>query len=389
MKILRATVVLIIFVGMAGLYHLCAQDRVQSAVSPEVRFVVAGIENARQQIRCGQAKVTRYEMTPREYYLLMRLTDPQREIPKGDKDEEKTEIAYWYYQQPRLSMRVEPASAANAPARVIYDRFVSDGVTAKTLSKYDESKQKSVPAPQQNEPEPNSIYYFGFIDDAAVVTKSGLWGQWNQIDPRFYAHYFASKPLDLLFLEKRLGAQYKGEDVVEGSRCMKVEISDKILRTIYWIDTEHSFVVRRLEDYLQVGGKQALSRELQVPRLQESNGIWMPALIESKSYWRLPKIKEEKGKPLPPSGVSPDRVEVSEDYVTLPPKIMRVTISNFRADCNLPPNIFEMEWPIGTQVQDHINQKNFVVELDDDQKKEQNKQDSEKVKSQVQEKPKS
>ncbi len=170
---------------------------------------------------------------------------------------------------------------------------------------------------------------------------------------------------------------------------MKVEISDKILRTIYWIDTEHGFIVRRLEDYLQIAGKQVLSRELQVPRLQESNGIWMPALVESKSYWRLPKIKRKQSdKPLPPSGVSPDRVEVSEDYVTLPPRITRVTISDFKADCELPPGVFDLEWPIGTQVQDNINQKNFVVEPDDSQKKEQNKQNSEKVKGQVQEEPK-
>ena len=128
---------------------------------------------------------------------------------------------------------------------------------------------------------------------------------------------------------------YLGEKQLYGSRCAEFEehVGPRFYQR-YWVDLAHGFLLRKLEAYEIVDGKPVLSSTTTVPSVIGSSGIWAPALTETSTYWWV-------GRPAAPPAV---RVPVTR----------RTTITDFRANCEVPPEAFLLEWPIGTDVQDHV-----------------------------------
>lgn len=333
-----ATVVITmaVFGWLASLYAQNNQDSTRTQVPPEIRFVAAGIENARQQLQCGQSAVTVYQFTPKEYFKTRQPLGGQ----PSHQDREETTKSWWNYQAPKMSLstRIDPASSDI----MRYQRLVIDVAGDKSLQGYDDSAKNSR----------GGTYYMGSIMPHGQILKNGLAQEYEMNDPRYYAYYYGNLPLDKLFLKKTgipmfdgmPSPVYKGEASVEGSRCMMVEVRpSKDIRWIYWIDVEHGFLVRRQESYRQRGDRELMYMEVRVPRLVESNGSYLPALVEKKQFFVNAKGQNDNA------------------VVNNRPLLTRVSISDFKADCNISPEVFLMKWPVGTNITDVINQQKLVV----------------------------
>lgn len=335
--------------------------QLQAQVAPEVRFVAAGIANARQQLHCGQVTVTRTRVESKEIAAFMRLLTGEATETKVDVNQETRETAQWRWQESKLSLlvnfdRFNPREIRRS------ERIVSDGRVATILTEYEN------PAHLEH-----GIYHRGTIAPAETVLKDGIYLFHAEFDPRFEAYYdhyniAGQKPLDELFLQSKPPAVFKGEETLEGSRCMKIEIMNFGLGapqgapTHYWIDIEHGFLLRRQEEQSVVGqklGQKALNWEVRVPRLIENNGVWLPAEVERKRTFNFDadKLRANEKRRIPL-----ESYKFEGRIAFFPPNVERITFSEFKADCDLPPDAFILKWPVGTSVQDKFTQKTFKVE---------------------------
>lgn len=341
------------------------QVRLQSqnsfSVAREVRFAAVGMENSREQLRCFRAIVTAYSKTPKQYFdsqrsLALRdgshLTPDERaqilkQLPTSD--QETTLSSHFYYKNSSLFIRTQTDPKIAVALRS--QSIVIDANRSFALQEYDEKKGQS--------PQPNDrigLYSFGFITPRRDVLKDDIAQGFELSDPRSFAYfdYPGGEPLNQRLTRVDFKPTYLGEEKVENSRCMKIEVSfDQSAKILYWIDIEHSFILRRREERIYVGKELLLTDEMIVPSVQESNGFWLPTVVETRNF--LTPIKSTPGQ-------SP-QVDPSGFVFT------RTTISEFKADCDIPADTFVMKWPKGTNVRNQITQTGFVAGADDvDQK---------------------
>jgi hypothetical protein len=342
MKHQRISVVAAVAVTFLICRNILAQGDtpVQQKKSPEVQFIAAGIENARQQLECAQATVTRYEYIPQSYSELLKLySKAPAKLPVGS--QETTRTGQWYYQKGKLALSVE--ADPKVPSKSRSTSFVVADGRASMLDKYDENLGKPTPVKK-----PHDIYYFGQIAPAASTLKDGIWGSGMEyFDPRAYAHFqFPGGPaLNQLLLDPKMSATVVGEETLYGSPCRKVQIwVGKNYEILFWIDVEHGFLLRQMEERAHMDGKILLDTQVTVPRVIESNGIWMPAIVEHRNFF-------------PPPDKPEDALKVPQKDVLL----KRTTITNFKTDCSIPAKTFVMEWPEGTNVNNQITQERFTV----------------------------
>lgn len=361
-------VFLMLLAGAMKVLPLHAQEQAPKlhGIPAEVRFLAVGIADGRQKLRCGEAVIKETVHTPWE------IAPPQREQtapkPSSDKkkDRETTQIAHWYYKGDNLSMLVEPDS--NAPLNPLLSiRLVADEKQAKVLEEYKPSQtqtRKSLEVASSGLP---NVRRRGVVTSPEKELQEGLWQGQEFLDPRFYAYSFGGRNLDQLLLDTKLKPEYKGEEIVDGSRCMKAEIQLPEQRSgRYWFDVEHNFLLRRFEEHQRVGKQIVLTYELFVSRIQDSEGVWMPSLIEIKRYehWlkALPQGVRKEDVTDTPVVVNSDRLSNQGDYITPPPETSQITISNFSTDCTFPTFIFTLDWPPGTRVYDAFTNKEFTVD---------------------------
>nr|MDQ2730574.1 hypothetical protein [Armatimonadota bacterium] len=163
------------------------------------------------------------------------------------------------------------------------------------------------------------------------------------------------------FLDHKPNYLYKGKEEVEGSPCWKVESDDpKTASTIYWIDVDHGFLVRRMQAFVVLDGKLTLISEVRVPSILESNGVWVPAVHEFRYYWKVAQraIAAKYGthpEPVPAPGSK------DEDQAKPVVAIDRLVISSFSANRDLPPDAFHLDWPVYTRIQNQISQKDYII----------------------------
>lgn len=313
----------------------------KSQISAEVRFVVAGIEHYREEIHFGQALVIRHEKFPKALLLLLKAThdaqpDETPDFSTDAKEQEKTQTAQWVYQQPKLSMLVKPF--ANNPQEFLQsEHLVTDGKQVKILEEYVDE----VPGHKGQ----FKSRYVGTISHVETVLANNVWKSWNELDPRVLAYYHGDKPLDRLFLEVTPPPLYRGESSIAGSRCMSLELDrPKGYQLQFWIDVDHGFIIRRTELRQLQNNRPILLMESQVSQIIKSGDIWLPGLIESKSYIQL-RVTEAGGK-ISSRTISIDRT---------------ITVSNFEVSGEMKPESFTLKWPRGTSVHDDINDKAYIV----------------------------
>lgn len=307
----------------------------QTKIEAEIRFLASGISNAREQLKCGQGDVAFYQYTPKEFFDLY----PPRNVDIVEaidykKDQELNEKGIWHFQKPNLFLEVQSQSEnPDLPGK----HLLSTNVTEAKL--YFEEIGKR----------PNTqVHYIssrnGQIRPPESVLFEGIWELYSYLDPRSYISYMGYPrllSLDRVLLEQKAPIFYEGEELYDGSRCMKVGIqSEPLIRQTFWFDIEHSFLLRRNEVNVTENGKSKLVNEWQMPQIVESNGVWLPALVEAKTYlYGTEKITAD-GKP----------------KFT----IRRFTMSNFKATCDIPAEDLTFNWPLGMSIDDDLHQRELV-----------------------------
>lgn len=335
-----------------GFYNLNVQGQTprENQSSPEVRFVAEGIKKSRQQLQCAQATITHTQVLSKDFETLEKsraeslpLYLQPSPLNKTVKSKETSETARWYYQKPKLSMMIETSdSSSRTPTR--YERLTSDGREAKLL-------QRVTRKSQDNDTQSNTIN-IGIISPPGSALFNGIWRPYSHLDPRTYMYYDGVEPLDKLLLKQNPPPVFKGEETITGSRCMKLQVQTAPdAQTLYVIDVDHGFIIRRIEDYIQSENKMVLLSSMEVPRLLESNGTWFPAIVEMKILWTA----------IMATGKAHNFQVPPVDDVAVPPVVKRLTISDFNANCNVPPELFTLDWPLGSRVEDKMTQKSFVV----------------------------
>lgn len=365
---LSAVCTLIILLGIGGtdINTLRAQnntDGKSADIAPELRFLVAGISDARAKLRCAQAHISYNEVTSKEFAQLLADAEASNEETPGDtdtnmvgKDQETNVAAWWYIKDEQLSMFVKPDSP-----RVNYEQIVANSTTAKIVTEFRESDKLQA---SQSVKASAGVYHFGSIVRNEVVLKNQLWRQWNSLDPRFYAFQLGSLPLDERILKSNPPAIYRGEETVDGSRCMKVQVHPfNGISKVYYVDVDHGFIIRRLEDYQDINGKSVLVGELTTSQIVGEAGIWLPTFIESKAYSPLLITKETQTAEVKKAlSLAPDGVKIEDGMITFPAQAYQVKISDLKINCNIDPRAFILNWPIGTQVQDQVSDEKYSVE---------------------------
>lgn len=338
--------------------------------------------------------MTRSESQPKEVAAFFRflLSSVDKDVSQEGFD--ITEKGQWYLQDSKLALL---ASFDRSNRREIM-RSAQVVTTSKQSFHLEEYQNPARPE--------HGIYYRGQILPLEQFTRQGFWMLREGVfDPRYQAYFDPERGefLDQVFLNSKapatangqvvLGqyiiygqATYKGEEVVEGSRCAKIEImsygrgSPKGLSTFYWIDLEHDFLLRRMEKHDTIGdkiGRKVLKAEVVVPKLIESNGHWLPALIERRRIFNFTARGVRNEKNYPP-GLTLESYTFDGDLASLPPIVERITITDFKAACDIPAETFTMKWPKGTSVDDKINQRRFMAQADGSLKEHQHKHEEQK-----------
>lgn len=326
---------------------LLAQNQTANAkeltIAAEVRFTALGMENSRAQIKKANCVLTRHQVTPIAIIqdtakALEKFGAPPSNVSQEQlaqkKDREETITAWWAKDGDRVSQKVLYTPYRNGILRS--ESLLRTTGTESILSEYI-SRKTSNP------------YHFGQLN-AQEGNASDILLQDGMNDPRYYAFYWGKYPIAKI-LTKSTGnadidawpsASYKGEENLRGSRCFKIQqpMPNTEGNVYYWIDVEHGFVVRQMETHLQIDGAEVLTQKVEVPQLIASQGFWLPAKAVARVY---------------PSFSWSQPVEQRTF------RLVEVEIQNLEPGNWLPPDTFQLSWPLNTNVTDTINGRDFVV----------------------------
>jgi hypothetical protein len=256
-------------------------------------------------------------------------------------DRETTSLSIFSHQPPKVA--IERRANPKASALLRFERVILNDKLAYVLEQYDQNKGQST------KPNDESGYYsFGYIRPSTELLKDGLVDPLQLSDPRYHCYFdhLGGEPIDQRLLRPDFKAVYLGEEIINGSRCMKMEVSFlQDAKILYWIDAEHGFLLRRREERTY-SGKDLLREETVVPELQESNGVWLPKTVETRQF-----IEPVNSK----AGQSPE-IDPSKVIVT------RTTFSDFKANTDIPTSTFDMKWPKGANVRNQISLTGFIAD---------------------------
>jgi hypothetical protein len=326
---------------------LCAQDArkendasAKQSIPDEVRFVAAGIQNARMQLHCASAMITSTTQRVKRFSQIMTSGIPVSDLSMGNSDVKTSE---WHYQKPNLDITVTPEPGKMGDLR--QSRLVMKNGEGTILMKYvPEGNNKTKP------------FNIARIISKEDIISNGLWAEHASLDPRSYAYQPFGEPLDEVFLKNNNHTTYKGEITFDGSQCMLIESHPtKNMSTLYCIDVQHGFLLRYGQVYITIKDYRFLEMDVQIPHLIGSQGTWLPALIEST--FSLPKKS------------LPGNQDITDPNIAVTMSKTRIVISNFKADCDFPTGTFDMKFPKGTSVINQITGKTYKTPLTDKESK--------------------
>ena len=280
-----------------------------------VRFLAAGIKNSREGLSCGQANVVIKNVEPKEL-----SSPPEKE------DKVTTTSVAWHIKDEQISMSVL-RFLGDSKTPIVSEALVADAAQAKVLTGQNMGN--------------GIISYSGAILPAAEVIDTRMWKENRLIDPRHYA-YLDSFPIDETLLWDKCIFKVE-EETIDGDICSKITVTNATQPTlkaerIVWIDAQHSFLVRRSETYFDYRGKKVLFRRSKITKIVNSGGVWFPAEV---------KVEEFEG-------------ALDGDFDSRP-VTQSVMISDFKAECEMPKEVFQLDWPTGTDVSNSITGEFFVA----------------------------
>ena len=91
------------------------------------------------------------------------------------------------------------------------------------------------------------------------VVLNGVWRSLRFSNPLTYTNYLGSQSLNKALLDNKNSPTIVGHEIIEGSQCAKIKISrSNKSHTLLWIDKEHGFLLRKLNQYRHVNDKEIL-----------------------------------------------------------------------------------------------------------------------------------
>ena len=330
---------------------VAAQEATDS--KPQIAFIIAGVEDARDHLKSFVASVDTYYYERKEVKIYAHLIpQDKKDNPKFKQDTETTRKAQWYVSGNSETVSIDKETDTdkdkdNNP--FVYSRLlVSDGTIFSCFDKY----QYKLPTGELKLSHSQGVVMSHYMFD-----RQGVRDAFDEVDPRYLAYQAASsEPIDVA-LAGSYPCFYWGKEVQENTICLKVErrVAPE-QREFYWIDPDHSFLVRRVEVRRLVAGKTYSSTITKVPRVQESGGVWLPAVIETEVRFAVPTSKEtgKQDAALLPLMISRDKLETVNGVLTLPAEFERITISALKVNQPIPPEKFVMVWPPNAMVYDRV-----------------------------------
>ena len=308
----------------------------EASPAQKIALVAAGMKNSRLALTTAEGVISYTESTPKQVYDVVRQVLPG--LPRGTGDRVlatlpaestlMTHVASWCLQGDNLAVFVQ-YDPKNIGLR--YERLLVDGETAKVVRAEQDVAHKEY-----------GTYYTGMVTPARDVSAQGLWSRQRALDPRYYAFFLGDTPVDALLSNERLHPVYLGNELVDGSQCDKIQITQPEGEEVtFVIDPDHGFLLRRVEERGPRNGQKALLRVRSVSKVVESNGKWLPQDCESKAF------------------VTPQKEgEANENSASV---VKRLQLSGFKADGPLRPESFILDWPVGTNVSDQIKGTHYAV----------------------------
>jgi len=302
----------------------------KSAGLPSVDFVAAGIDHFLQEFKEGTATVVARLVIPDE------LASYFDSLSKGGVKNGATNTVKWYYHEPNLCLTWQSQESSSPEHDLVtQSRVVITADEYRLLQAQTEKKEGK-----------QETYYSGGIAPADQFLSSGLFTNLMDMDPRYYAYYWEEKPLSEVFRSEESQARVAAEETVFDSRCLRVDLSDESHKASYWVDIEHNFLVRRMQAHYQMFGSLVPMVEAEVPELQHSGNVWLPAVVERRLniYGKEEGVPDQEAKPILFGTVT-----------------TRTEIRDFRADAPVPDEVFILHFPRGTRISDHFTQKVYHV----------------------------
>ncbi len=325
-----------------------AQSKTQQ--DPKIKFISSGITNARSKIRSFQASTEYYNFEPKEVNAIFADLFPDSKLKLNVDIENIWSTQYWSQgdlHKSSITYLKGDMQSENHTRIIFIEPLQAATLDWDLVKKEDGTEEKR--------------YVVGSIVPREWGFRDGFSGDIQGSDPRKLAH-----PAGLnLFFDDLLNradvpAFYKGEVELDGTLCYKIERhSDANNQKIYWLDKEHDFIVRRIEYMEKVGDKWFPTQVTRTLRIQESNGIWFPALVEMRVAFALMppyQVGGEKYGKLP-VGVAPDKVQTVNGILTVPGRFYRYTVENLRVNKPIAPENLVLEWPPNSIVFNRITGK--------------------------------
>lgn len=346
MKLLSKSLFCLCSIALVGI-PVCLNTHLASAqdqVSPEVAFVTGGIQNARLKLGSMQADLSFTETPPQ--------TDPFFRSEFGDIKNPRVIDSKLRVADSFLSMTTRRTN----DWRAVFSRSESlliNGKKAEIIETNQDDKGYYGKAE----------YSRGIITQSETVLSNGIWKGYSFYDPRRYAYYWGTIPLDEEMQKERAKTKFLGEEAFRGSRCMKLEFmtTPTSSKAVIWVDVEHGFIIRKTEEYVRLkpsmrDDEMLLDSTSETTKIQESEGIWFPAEVEAEIYLWAEMADSTSPTTTPPkSSNSRERNKILKsigNYVTFEPTRQKIVITNFKASYVPTPADVGMEWPLDRDVID-------------------------------------
>lgn len=287
-----------------------------SSNNQQLKYISAGMNNSYELMSTARATVSYHQLTPKGIF--------------GDNNaREDVYNELWAVNGNSTSVSInfpENGKDIHAMTQLLF----SSGGIAKNL--YGTTKKSK-------DGKSNVIEYKGVIQSSSSVLSSlGMWRAFEDADPRNILFSNGGPRLfSSIILDPRASAQVQGEDNYNGSHCVKIRITPQNTRgyDMYWIDEDHGFIIRKVNSFRENKGNLVKVIELNSADLLESNGSWIPSFSEF-------------------------RMGPSLDTIGSIQIIRRLRYSEFRTGSSAEPDVMEFKWPVGTVINDIVNQKTLV-----------------------------
>lgn len=303
-------------------------------VLPPLEFVIAGLEESFQRIQSGSAVVEKHEEISQELLAVLHQgEDPKEQHFSQVGNNYVREIdSRWYFENESISVSMYHSLPTPLPQRgtIVRSRMLVNHDEYRFLQEYRRPTDSRA-----------TTDYAGVRALGEQFLQDGLPTINPEADPRYHGYFWGDMRL-ANFLRQRssLSRVEKETTLFDSQHVLQVSVDTEnhLQTTTFWIDEDHSFLIRKAMVTISMKGNPVETISLEVPALTKSGEVYLPAQVNQAFHL----CNRDTGKLL---GV------VNTTYT-----IKDVSIGN-----QPPPEVFELNFPQGTSVSDHIDLRTYTV----------------------------